>query len=91
MNGLLRVIIRSPVSSLPLCQGHFHFLRRLSGRMGVDGSAEKDGPGGNAGDRASLSNAQPCGCPLGVVVREAEDASTPAGGAAERARGRPLS
>lgn len=92
MSGLLRVITRSPVSSLSLFQGHFHFLRRFSGRVGVeDGSAGKEWAGENAGDRASSSNAQPCGCPLGVVAREVEDPPKPAGGAAERASGIPLS
>lgn len=59
--------------------------------MGIEGSAGKEGAGENAGDRESSSNAQPCGCPLGVVVREVEDVPMPAGGAADRARGRPLS
>lgn len=60
--------------------------------MGIeDGSAGKEWAGENAGDKASSSNVQPCGFPLGVAAREVEDAPMPAGGAAERARGIPLS
>lgn len=86
IRGLLRVITRSPVSTTSLSQGHFHFFR-LRGpgvfRLGLEGTPGKDALPWKA------SSDQPRGWP--AWLRETVEGPRPAGGAAEWAKGRPLS